>query len=150
MIFPRSSLRCLLGFALCGAGVAAERVSEKPAGLPITLEKAYDRALESDQSIRIAYWEVRKANLLPWSALTRLGPQVFASGGYNRSEQFRKATVTETEALLSNTPGVPATARTERVERTTRSAAGVGRVDLTFEQPLIDLSVFPAYRGGKI
>ena len=52
----------------------------------------------SDQSIRIAYLEVRKARLLPWSALTRLGPQLAASGNYTRSESALTRPVTETEA----------------------------------------------------
>jgi outer membrane protein TolC len=149
MTFPSSSSRWLLALTLWGlAGISGYAAEQRPGA--ISLEAAYERALGSDQSIRIAYWEVRKANLLPWSALTRMGPQVFASGGYSRGEQFRKATVTETEIVPSTTPGVPATVRTDRGERTTRSAADVGQVGLTFEQPLIDLSVFPAYRGGKI
>ncbi len=126
------------------------RAAEKPMSGPITLEQAYDRALATDQSIRIAYWEVRKANLLPWSALTRLGPQVFASGGYSRGEQSRRATVTETAVIPSTTSGASATTRTNRVERTTRSASGIADFGVSFQQPLIDLTVFPAYRAGKI
>ena len=150
MNFPRLLFRSRLALALSVAVAAGGRAAERPGSGRITLEAAYDRALATDQSIRIAYWEVRKANLLPWSALTRLGPQVFASGGYSRGEQFRKATATETAVIPSATPGGTATTRTNRVERTTRTASGVGDVGLSFQQPLIDLSVFPAYRAGKI
>ncbi len=95
----------------------------------ITLEQAYDIALASDQSIRIAYWEVRKANLLPWSALTRLGPSLTGNSTLNRGEQ-----------TVRNALGNRATTRTDL------SSNG----QLTFEQPLIDLTVFPAYHLGKV
>jgi len=146
-LFPRLLLAvALLGLA---AGSEAAERAQRDTGR-ITLEQAYDRALATDQSIRIAYWEVRKANLLPWSALTRLGPQITASGGYSRGEQFRSAPVTETAVIPSTIPGVAATSRTNSVERTTRSASGIADLGLSFQQPLIDLSVFPAYRAGKI
>ena len=152
MISARRLLRsfsALVALLLSSVSSRAVESGKSTAGL-ITLEQAYDKALATDQSIRIAYWEVRKANLLPWSALTRLGPQVTASGGYSRGEQFRSATVTETEVIPSATPGGASTTRTNRVERTTRSASGIADIGLSFQQPLIDLSVFPAYRAGKI
>ena len=40
----------------------------------LTLEQAYDRTLATSQSIQRAYWEIRKAQLEPWSALARLVP----------------------------------------------------------------------------
>jgi outer membrane protein len=146
---PRSLLFGVLalGAAIRPAGAAEE--AKLPRGL-ITLEQAYDKALASDQAIRIAYWEVRKANLLPWSALTRLGPELTASGGYSRNEQFSKRNVTETVTEPSSTTGIPSLAESRSVDRTTRSTAGSGQMGLTFVQPLIDLSVFPAYRVGKI
>ncbi len=150
MIFPRPFLRWMLGLALCGVSGSLGHGAEKPISGPITLEQAYDRALATDQSIRIAYWEVRKANLLPWSALTRLGPQITASGGYSRREQFTKRTVEETVTQASSATGIPTIAESRSVERTTRSRAGTGDAGLTYVQPLIDLTVFPAYRAGKI
>jgi outer membrane protein TolC len=140
----------MLGLALCGVSGSLGHGAEKPISGPITLEQAYDRALATDQSIRIAYWEVRKANLLPWSALTRLGPQITASGGYSRREQFTKRTVEETVTQASSATGIPTIAESRSVERTTRSRAGTGDAGLTYVQPLIDLTVFPAYRAGKI
>jgi outer membrane protein len=92
----------------------------------ITLERAYDLALASDQSIRIAYWEVRKANLLPWSALTRLGPQLTGSSNLQRSGSTRNANGLGSTQLNTSHAG------------------------LSFEQPLVDLTVFPAYRLGKL
>lgn len=94
----------------------------------VTLEQAYDRALATDQSIRIAYWEVRKANLLPWSALTRIGPQLSAGLNYSRREQT---------SFSSLAPSL-------------RTRSGTGSANITLQQPLIDFTVFPAYRLGKL
>src|SRR5439155_667501 len=95
-------------------------------GPTISLEQAYDIALATDQSIRIAYWEVRKANLLPWAALTRLGPQLNGNTSYRRREVSTTASVLETGAVSS-------------FERTTNTRAGTGDIGLTFQQPLIDV-----------
>jgi outer membrane protein len=127
----------------------------KPRGL-ITLEQAYDQTLATDQTIKIAYWEVRKANLLPWSALTRLGPQITADGGYTRGETFTKRAVDQTvidsvgQPATLTTPAVPALTEIRTVDVTTRAHAGTSNLGLTYLQPLIDLTVFPAYRVGKI
>ena len=137
-------------FACLASSLAAAPKDPPPFPAKVTLEQAYDRALATDQSIRIAYWEVRKANLLPWSALTRLGPQITASGGYSRREQFSKRTVQETVTQSSSDTGIPTIAESRSVERTTRTNGGTGDVGLTYVQPLIDLTVFPAYRSGQI
>jgi TolC family type I secretion outer membrane protein len=100
----------------------------------ITLEQAYDRALQTDQAIRIAYVEVRKANLLPWSALTRVTPRLTAGTGYTKSRTNRTIF---TSPLSGDFP-------------LTTTRTGSGNLDLTFTQTLIDLSVFPAYRLGKL
>ncbi|MEA3187123.1 MAG: hypothetical protein QOD99_953 [Chthoniobacter sp.] len=94
----------------------------------ITLEAAYERALATDQSIGIAYWELRKANLLPWSALTRVGPSVNGRSTLTSSDQS------------SFSGGHVQNSRTDL------GSSG----SLTVEQPLIDLTVFPAYRLGKL
>lgn len=101
------------------------------AGTVISLEHAYDLALASDQAIRIAFHEVRKADLLPWSALTRLGPQVLGRASYGRSERATDFT-------------------SGGADRTTRAREGAGALGITLEQPLIDLTVFPAYRFGQL
>ena len=84
------------GLVLAGAGWAVETKTPPSVGA-LTLEQAYDRALATDQTIRIAYWEIRKSNLLPWSALARIGPQVTASGSYVRSDVATKTTVVESD-----------------------------------------------------
>src|SRR5947208_16867265 len=117
----------LLVRLLAGGTARASEKERKPEGV-ITLERAYDLALATDQSIRIAYWEVRKANLLPWSALARLGPGVNGSVNLNRGESTR------------NGAGVRKTTRTNL-----DSSGG-----LVVEQPLIDLTVFPAFRRGTL
>ncbi|HEV7404046.1 MAG TPA: TolC family protein [Chthoniobacteraceae bacterium] len=99
----------------------------------ITLEQAYDRALKTDQSIRIAYLEVRKANLLPWSALTRVAPHLTAGTDYTKS---RTNSANFGDTLLPN--------------QTLTRRSGAGNLDLNFSQTLIDLSVFPAYRLGQL
>ena len=90
------------------------------------MEDAYDRALATDQTIRIALVEVRKADLLPWSALTRMGPSVTGNAAYTKPK----------ETLVSPF-GFPIVAET--------TGAGV-----TVQQPLLDLTVFAAYRNGKL
>ena len=109
----------------------------------ISLEQAYDLALATDQSIRIAFYEVRKADLLPWSALTRIGPRLAGRANYDRSERSTTGTVQQFDAS-GGTPG------TSSVGRISRSRTGTGAVGIAFEQPLIDLTVFPAYRFGKL
>ena len=101
----------------------------------ITLEEAYDMTLASDQSIRIAYYEIRKANLLPWSALARLGPQLIGNASYtgNHSNNSNNAIV--------ETPTTPGYVKT---------AIDTQFSGFTYTQPIFDPSVFPAYRYGKL
>jgi len=95
----------------------------------ISLEDAYDRTLSSDQSVRTAYIEIRKANLLPWSALTKLTPRL--TGGYNLSHS---------ESRTGATFDVPASL----------TAAGSQNANFTLQQTLIDFTFFPAYRLAKL
>jgi outer membrane protein TolC len=112
----------------------------------VTLEWAYDRALATDQGIRIAFYEVRKANLLPWSALTRIGPQLSGNAGYTRREQSSKSSGFDSGQSIS----ADSLSTSARVDRNTSNRTGNGSARLSFEQPLIDFTVFPAYRLGKI
>src|SRR5438105_644855 len=105
--FPSPSIHLALAAFLlgsCGQALAVEKVAEKRTVLGglLTLEQAYDRALATDQTIRIAYWEIRKANLLPWSALAKLGPQITANGSYDRHDNGTRSTVVQTETTLIN------------------------------------------------
>ncbi len=125
---------CLLAFA------AQAKVRERTANGVITLERAYDMALETDQSIRTAYWEVRKADLLPWSAWAKLGPQVSATSGYQRGETVVGTSV---PARLEN--GVRAF-----VDQDALSHTGYGQIGISTQQPLIDFTFFPALRLAKL
>jgi TolC family type I secretion outer membrane protein len=122
---------CSLTFA-----VAEVTVENHTSPRIITLDQAYDIALASDQSIRIAGREIRKANLQPWSALARMGPSVTGGARYS-------------------------TARTSNSQLTTLTSGGADRItvdtntnnrsaDITLQQPLFDPAVFPAYRLGKL
>jgi outer membrane protein len=114
----------------------------------ITLEQAYDMTLASDQSVQIAAYEIRKARLLPWSALARLGPQLRGNLSYDNTAAFRtteaggggSAVAGGASGAVFFTPG----ARSSTQETDTR------RAGLVFEQPLLDFSVLPAYRQGRI
>ena len=89
----------------------------------ITLDEAYDIAAATDQGIRIAYWEIRKANLLPWSALTALGPQISAGGEYDRNQSHSFGQIVTNED---------------------------SNLNVTYTQPFVNFTVFPAYRYGKL
>ena len=112
---------CLLGaivavLPLRGAEVAA------PARV-ITLEEAYDIATATDQSIRIAYVQIRMANLLTWSALTVLGPQLSGGGEYDRNQAHANGVIVTNET---------------------------SNLNFTYTQPFVNFSVFPAYHYGKL
>jgi outer membrane protein TolC len=125
------------------------RTAEKATvlGGSLTLEQAYDRALATDQSIRIAYWEIRKANLLPWSALTKLGPQITANGSYDRHDNATRAIVVQSGTTIVK--GV-STSATTFLDETSHVRGGAAEGNLTYVQPLIDLTVFPAYHLGTL
>lgn len=107
--------------------------SPSPKNRVITLEQAYDITLASDQSIRNAYYEIRKANLLPWSALARLGPQLNANASLTNSHVGNDVVNTTTAA--------------SSYVQTTNDVRFSG---FTYTQPIFDASVFPAYRYGKL
>ena len=109
--------------------VAGKKAVQPGAKQVITLEQAYAMTLASDQSVRTAYIEIRKANLLPWSALTKLSPRLNAGYSLNHSE-------TKTFAQFNN----PSVLRT----------SGAQNADYTLQQTLIDFTFFPAYRLAKL
>jgi outer membrane protein len=153
MLRPLHVLTCLLTAAAAFPALAAAGEAVK-----LTLEQAYDRALATDQSIRLAFFELKKADLLPASALTRMGPQLSGNAGSQHRQDRRTSTTTtstaSTNAGAANAAGssTAATAPLGRrtVQETSRSRSSVGTADLTLQQPLIDFSVFPAYRFGKL
>ena len=109
---------CLLIFG-------AAQIPAQNAGT-ITLEQAYDRTLASDQSVRTAYLEIRKANLLPWSALTKISPRI--TGGYSFSHSETNTHGDVSPFAVSNAQGA----------------------NVSLNQPLIDFTFFPAFRLGKL
>jgi outer membrane protein TolC len=123
------STALLLWATLTAHAVKYTEIKAAPAGI-ITLEQAYDMTLASDQTIRTAYYEIRKANLLPWSALARLGPQVSAGSNYTASQ-------TRTRNDLEGSAPV----------QTNYDSRFAG---FTYTQPIFDPSVAPAYRYGKL
>jgi outer membrane protein len=125
----------------------------------ITLEEAYDRALATDQSIQIAYWEIRKGNLQPWSALTRLGPNLTGNaslatrqqGSFFGSAPTTRATATGGQTIVTTLPN----GTVETTTQTVFSAPASNRNDtttygLSFSQTILDLTVIPAYRLGRL
>ena len=99
-------------------------------GNVIRLEQAYDLALSSDQAIGISYVALQRAKLEPTAAWTKLAPQISAVTSANGQS-----------VRTTNTPS-----------RTSGSTAA-GRYNneaVTLEQPLFDLSFFPAHRRGEI
>jgi outer membrane protein TolC len=134
------------------------RAKDTVTGGRLTLEQAYDRALATDQSIKIAYWEIRKANLLPWSALAKLGPQLYGSGNYERFADTTKIRTTRPVTKLVNGIITPVTTLVDGVntpvvtwlDQTSHSRGGVGTGEVSYVQPLIDFTVFPSYHLGSL
>ena len=139
----------------------------------ITLDGAYDRALSSDQSIGIAYLEIQRSDLLRWRALTRYEPRVRGSLGRGRSELDR-STISRTEAT-DDTEGTSLTQKNSvttkllpksttemsQFEEQKRAAertpfdslardTHTSSAEVILEQPLLDLTVFAAWRFGKL
>ncbi len=127
-------------FVLLLAGVGAGKDADRKS--VITLEQAYDRTLASDQTIAIALIEIHKANLLPLSALTRLGPQISANLGYDPSS----VTTGGSSGLMSG--GTTSLTKNTTSRLTTRT--DLRRASISWQQTLLDFTVFPAYRLGKL
>ena len=127
-IHLHTSLALLL--AWCAPVISAEEKQTASEGKKdtrlITIDQAYDMTLASDQAIRIAYYEIKKANLDPWSALARLGPSITGNANAN---------ATRNRATKDNRSAYDTDGRT---------------ADITWDQPILDFSVFPAYRFGRL
>ena len=127
-------LFCISALFLLWSHAAVARV--------ISLEAAYDLALSSDQNIAIAYEEAAKARLDAKLALTRMAPQVTSGLSQNQSgnnNNFNNVNINNSNLNGGNNRGF-----TTGGVRTARS------VDLTLRQPILDFTVGPAYRAGKI
>jgi outer membrane protein TolC len=109
--------------------------AEPVAGKVITLEKAYDMTLSSDQAIGIAYITLQRARLEPLAAWTKLAPQINATTSINgqstRNRNFNNG-------FGGGTTG--------------GGGGAAGRFNdagISMQQPLFDLSFFPARRRGQ-
>jgi len=116
----RRSICCLAALV---AAAAARAADSPPPPRVITLEEAYDIAAATDQSIKIAYWEIRKSNLLTWSALTDLGPRLSAGAGYDRNQSHGGGLIVTNES---------------------------SNLNVNYTQPFVNFAVFPAYHYGKL
>lgn len=137
-LFRALALICLITGAV--TRLSAEEPPAAPASspaAPLTLEKACERALASDESIEIALLEIRKTRRERWSALTRLGPDITASFGL---EQLR-----ERRDLRTDRPPVVFDSFTRTGERSDAS-----RAQLIWQQTLFDFSALPAWRQGRL
>lgn len=123
---------------VCAAASAAQPAAEskKPANRVITLEEAYDMTLSGDQGIRIAYYSIRSANLQPWSALAKLGPQLIGNASLTNSQNN-----THNDLVSETSTTTPNFVQTE---------VNTQFSGFTYTQPIFDPSVFPAYRYGKL
>lgn len=115
---------CILAVLLAATFARGTPVTNVPSPARlITLEEAYDIAVATDQSIRIAYEQIRMANLLTWSALTVLGPQLNGNAEYDANQSHGRGLIVENET---------------------------SNINLTYTQPFVNFTVFPAYRYGKL
>lgn len=105
-------------------GHAAEKNKLRDHG-SITLERAYDLALSSDQSISIAYVGLTRAKLAPLAAWTKLAPQISAVTSINGQSVRKSTTNTSSTAPHYNDAGI------------------------TVQQPVFDATFFPARRAGQ-
>jgi outer membrane protein TolC len=99
----------------------------------LTLEEAYQRVLKTDQTIGIAYEEIRKSNLLPFSALTRVTPRITGGLNYNTSSGRSGSSSSDRSSISSTSASTDSTSS-----------------DLTIQQTIFDLTTIPAYRHGKL
>ena len=114
------------GILFLAAALAALPLRASSSGTPprvITLDEAYDIAAATDQSIRIAYWKIRQANLLTWTALTTLGPQLSIGAGYDHTQNHGGGLINSSET---------------------------SNLNISYSQPFVNFTVFPAYRYGKL
>jgi outer membrane protein len=115
---------CTLTAILAVLPARGAEVSPPSPSRVITLEEAYDIAAATDQSIRIAYEQIRIANLQPWSALaTYVGPKLTGNTGYDRNQTHVTGLRTTTEA---------------------------GSFGVSYAQTLFNMSVFPAFHQAKL
>jgi outer membrane protein TolC len=156
----------LMSLALSEARGGADGTTRLRTAGRLTLEAAYDRALANDESIGIAYQELRNAGLQPLSALTRLAPQLTGSVSAGRDLTGNgNSTGTVIVSGLQSTTGSTTTGTTgtgtagARMTGTTNPLSVVsvgtatsttGSTSLNLSQPLFDASVFPAYRSAKL
>ncbi len=133
---PGFILRQLPTYILCASLLTLAPASAAGKERVITLEDAYDRTLASDQSIQIAWLEIRKASLEPLSALTRIGPQHLRQ---SRLQQHLGCQTAKQAGLIPISGSRSVTSRSD-----------IRSFGFSYTQTIFDLSVFPAWRLGKL
>lgn len=118
-----------IAVALAFAGPATSSLRAGEGSRVISLEQAYDLALSSDQAIGIAYVALEQAKLAPLAAWTKLAPQVNGTTSANGQSTRNGANRTSSNGSTS--------------------ASRYNDIGVSVQQPLFDLSFFPAYRRGK-
>ncbi len=108
---------------------AAPVAAEPGRAVPLTLEQAYDRTLATDESVKIAAVSLQRAKLEPQLAWTKYGPQVNGNAAVHDRNQPSGGTAAGTASKQSGGTGW--------------QTAGI-----SLEQPLLDMSFFPAHRRG--
>ncbi|MEI6536026.1 MAG: TolC family protein [Verrucomicrobiaceae bacterium] len=148
-VFSVASFFAVSSALLAASVVAGKDAAQKPL---ITLEQAYDRTLATDQSIAIALIEIHKANLLPLSALTRLGPQISANIGYDPSSVTTSggSTGTSTTSGSGLMSGGTTPLTKSSSSRSVTTHTDLRRASISWQQTLLDFTVFPSYRLGKL
>lgn len=125
-----------IGCQAAWAGESAGSASPFKPGSVITLEQAYDRTLATDQSIRTAYVQIKKAHLDLLTAYTKLLPTVNGVA----SHYWQSSAATGTLVANGATVGGIGTS-SSRLE-------SYNTLGVVVQQPLLDLSFFPARRLG--
>jgi outer membrane protein TolC len=112
-------------------GAETTRPASSPASLAvpksarvISLDEAYDIAVVTDQSIRIAYEKIRIANLQPYSALTTIWPTFTGGGGWDRSRTRDGGGIFNTDKSSD--------------------------LSFNYSQTFLDFGVFPAFHSAKL
>jgi outer membrane protein len=88
--------------------------------------------------------------LQPWSAvLTRYGPQINGNASYDASETTRRSEQTITTGQIGSGTTMASSSTVTTTVRT-KTVADSRQIGLTYEQTLVDFSVFPAFHLGKL
>ena len=147
---------CLV-LTLVGMAQSEENVKIPPGDAPppqLTLESALDRVIATDQTVAIADYEVRKAGLDEWRALTRVMPSLSLGADATWRGSRNKDTVEviddsndQEDPLGGNNTTL---GRLVRQSRWSESNSNQQSLGLSFNQPILDLTLGPARRSTAL